>query len=63
VTDQGSQSASSASPSEGGEAITTPAVVRLRVRPSERRVFWLRCMVCGRTGQLIDPFPRISIRR
>ena len=63
VTDQGSQSASSPSPSEGGKAITTPAVARLRVRPCERRGFWLRCMVCGRTGRLIDPFPRTSIRR
>ena len=63
VTDQGSQSASYPSPSECGKAITTPVVARLRVRPSELRGFWLRCIVCGRTGHLIDPFPRISIRR
>jgi ribonuclease J len=29
-----------------------------RVRPCERRGFWLRCMVCGRAGCLIDPIPR-----
>lgn len=63
VTDQGSQSAPSRSPSEGGKAITTPTVARLRVRPRERRGFWLRCIVCGRTGRLVDPFPRTSIRR
>lgn len=63
VTDQGSQSVSSPSLSEGGKAITTPVIVRLRIRPSERRGSWLRCMICGRTGRLIDPFPRASIRR
>ena len=63
VTDQGSQSASSGSPSERGKAITTPAAVPLHVRPSDQRGFWLRCMVCGRVGRLIDPFPRTSIRR
>ena len=63
VTDQGSQSVESASPSEGGKAITTPAVASLRVRPRERRSVWLRCMVCGRPGRLVDPFPRTSIRR
>ena len=60
VTDQGSQSVSSRSPSEGGKAITTPAVVPLRVRPRERRGVWLRCMVCGRAGRLVDPFPHTS---
>jgi len=63
VTDQGSQSAASPSPSEGGKAITRPAVAWLRLRPCERRGFWLRCMVCGRAGRLIDPFPHTSIRR
>ena len=63
VTDQGSQSVPCGSPSEGGKAITTPAVARLRVRPHDRGRFWLRCIVCGRTGRLVDPFPRTSIRR
>jgi hypothetical protein len=63
VTDQGSQFTLSRSPSEGGKAITTPVIARLCIGPRERGSFWLRCMVCGRTGQLIDPFPRTSIRR
>ena len=63
VTDQGSQSTSSGSPSGSGKVITWPAVAPLRVRPRERRGFWLRCMVCGRSGRLVDPFPRTSIRR
>jgi hypothetical protein len=63
VTDQGSQSTSSGSPSGSGKAITWPAVAPLRVRPRERRSFWLRCVVCGRTGRLIDPFARTSVRK
>jgi hypothetical protein len=63
VTDQGSQSCASRSPSEGGKAVTMPAVAPLRVRPRERRVFWMRCMVCGRAGRFVDPFPRTSSRR
>jgi hypothetical protein len=63
VTDQGSQFTPSRSPSEGGKAITTPVIARLCVRPRERGSFWLRCMVCGRTSRLVDPFPRTSIRR
>ena len=57
VTDQGSQSSASGSPSEGGKAVTMPAVAPLVVRPRERRVFWMRCVVCGRAGRFVDPFP------
>jgi hypothetical protein len=63
VTDQGSPSCASGSPSEGGKAVTMPAVASLRVRPGERRVVWMRCMVCGRAGRFVDPFPRTSSRR
>ena len=63
VTDQGSQILESHPPSEGGKAVTMPAVVPLRVRRLDRRSIGLCCMVCGRTGRLVDPFPRTSSRR
>jgi|SRR5580693_2559682 hypothetical protein len=63
VTDQGSQAEISPPPSESGKAVTMPVLAPLRVRPRERRGNGLRCMVCGRAGRFVDPFPRTSFRR
>jgi len=63
VTDQGSQSAASASPSKREEVIQRSGVAQLRIQACAQPVFKLRCIVCGRTGRLLDPFPRISTRR
>jgi hypothetical protein len=63
VTDQGSQTADSASPSKREEVIRQRAASRLQLRAREPRPFDLRCVVCGRTGRLLDPFPRTCTRR
>ena len=63
VTDQGSQAEISHPPSEGGKAVTMPALALLRVRPRDRRGNGPRCVVCGRAGRFVDPFPRTSSRR
>jgi hypothetical protein len=63
VTDQGSQSTASASPSKREEVIQLSGVAQLRIQASAQPVFEPRCIVCGRTGRLLDPFPRISTRR
>ena len=63
VTDQGSQAVKSRPPSESGKAVTMPTLVPLSVRPCERRGNGLRCVICGRAGRFVDPFPRTSSRR
>jgi hypothetical protein len=63
VTDQGSQTVDSTPPSESGRAVTTPARTPLRFEPRERPGIRLRCVVCGRAGRFVDPFPRTSSRR
>jgi hypothetical protein len=59
VTYQGSQTAACDSPSKREKVIRKPRTSRVRTQ----RVFELRCIVCGRTGHLVDPFPRITTRR
>jgi hypothetical protein len=66
VTDQGSVSISS--PASCGcrapEAVPVTArsgsgaAVRHGRLPERPRVVFLRCVVCGRTGRFVDPFPR-----
>jgi hypothetical protein len=63
VTDQGSQAEISHPPSESGKAVTMPALALLHVRPRDRRGNGQRCVVCGRVGRFVDPFPRTSSRR
>jgi hypothetical protein len=63
VTDQGSQSIKSRSPSESGKAVTMPTLVPLRLRSREQSGIRLCCAVCGRVGRFVDPFPRTSSRR
>ena len=63
VMDQGSQSAASASLSKREEVIQRSGVARVRIQACAQPVFEPRCIVCGRTGRLLDPFPRISTRR
>ena len=63
VTDQGSPAVVLPSPSKREEVIQRPAVSRLRLPACARPVFEPCCIVCGRRGRLLDPFPRISTRR
>jgi hypothetical protein len=63
VTDQGSQTAGLHSPSKKEEIIQQWTASRLELRARGPRFFELRCTVCGRTGQLLDPFPRTCTRR
>jgi hypothetical protein len=62
VTDQGSQSIASGSPSEGGKAVTMPAVA-VACSAARPAAFWTALCVCGRVGRFVDPFPRTSSRR
>ena len=59
VTYQGSQTAACDSPSKREKVIRKPRASQVR----RQRVFELRCVVCGRRGHLVDPFPRITTRR
>jgi hypothetical protein len=54
-----------AQPSKCLQTVALPQLLdaSLHIRPRERRVFWMRCMVCGRAGSFVDPFPRTSSRR
>ena len=63
VTDQGSQKADFLSPSKQDEVIQRLSGAVMQSRLHVRGVFVLRCAVCGRSGHLLDPFPRISTRR
>ena len=66
VTDQGSVSISSPASCGCGTpetpTVTGPsgsgAAVRLRSLPERPPVPFLRCVVCGRKGRFVDPFPR-----
>ena len=40
-----------------------PTLAPLRFRPCDRPGYGLRCVVCGRAGRFVDPFPRTSSRR
>jgi hypothetical protein len=63
VTDQGSQIVDPPSPSKREEVIRQWAASRFELRPRRPSVFELRCVVCGRPGRLLDPFPRTCTRR
>ena len=63
VTDQGSQTTDSPSPSKQDEVIQRLSMAAMQSRLHLRGVFVSRCAVCGRSGHLLDPFPRISTRR
>ena len=63
VTDQGSQTADPDSPSKREQVIRQRAASPFVLRARGPRVFELRCVVCGRPGHLLDPFPRTSTRR
>ena len=54
---------SSGSPSGSGKAVTMAGACAVACSAAERPGFWLRCVVCGRAGRLVDPFPRTSSRR
>jgi hypothetical protein len=66
VTDQGSVSISSPASCGCGTPETTPvtapsgsgAAVRHGRLPERPPVAFLRCVVCGRKGRFVDPFPR-----
>jgi hypothetical protein len=66
VTDQGSVSISSPASFGCGTPETPPvtvpsgsgAAVRHRSLPERLPVPFLRCVVCGRKGRFVDPFPR-----
>jgi hypothetical protein len=70
VTDQGSLSItcpaiSACGPVEAEAAQMSPAhtAAGRPSRPQIRARIELRCLVCGRIGRFIDPFPRIPRRR
>ncbi len=63
VTDQGSQPVDSPSPWKREEVIRQLTASRLSFEARTQSVFQLCCVVCGRTGPLLDPFPRICTRR
>lgn len=63
VTDQGSQNDDPPSPSKQDEVIQRLSRSAMQSPMHVRGAFVLRCAVCGRSGHLLDPFPRISTRR
>lgn len=70
VTDQGSLSIASSANIPQWDARSTetaiqpsPAVIFARRWPEHRPGPLLHCIVCGRSGRFVDPFPRIRPRR
>jgi hypothetical protein len=63
VMDHGSQTTDSPSLSKRGRVIRQEIAAQIELRARGPMVFELRCVVCGRLGRLLDPFPRISTRR
>ena len=67
VTDQGSLSILSPAPSRCGTSGSTPIAISpladASIWPEKRPVPFLRCILCGRSGYWVDPFPRIPRSR
>jgi hypothetical protein len=47
---------------QGSVSITFPATCSGGIGITPRRAPFLRCIVCGRSGHWVDPYPRIPRR-